>query len=77
MSFLRVGNAVYRRRVVEAESMTQDQAEVAAVDIARDIGALALFLKEQGFGKDYDNAMQIASRFEGMANALAKQGAGA
>jgi hypothetical protein len=73
MSILRIGNEIYRR-VVEAESMTPDQAEVAAIEIARDIGALALFLKEQGLEKDYGNAMMIAERFEGMANAIAKQG---
>ena len=70
---LRIGNEVYRR-VVEAESMTSEQAEVAAHEIGVDIGALALYLKEQGLDKDYDNAMMVAQRFEQMANALAKQG---
>lgn len=68
---LRIGNEVYRR--VEAESMTPEQAEVAAHEIGVDIGALALFLKEQGLDKDYQNAMMIAERFEGMANAIAKK----
>ena len=64
--------AVYRR-VVKAESMTSEQAEQAAHDISVEIGALALFLKEQKLGKDYDNAMAVAQRFEQMSAALGKQ----
>ena len=62
--------AIYRK--VEAQ-LTAEQAEQTAVDVAQDIRTLALFLKEQGLGKDYDNAMAVAQRFEQMANALAKQ----
>ena len=76
---LRIGNAIYRHveEPVTAESMTAEQAEIAAHEIGVDIGALALYLKEQGLQKDYSNAMQIAQRFEGMADALAKQSMGA
>lgn len=70
---IRIGNEVYRR-VVTAENMTDDQAEVAATEIARDIGALALYLKEKGLDKDYTNMMTIADRFEKMANGIAKMG---
>lgn len=70
---IRIGNEIYRR-VVTAENMSDDQAEVAATEIARDIGALALYLKEKGLDKDYNNMMTIAGRFEQMANGIAKMG---
>ena len=92
MSILRMGSKIYRQvetddagapmshfasTLKRLAAMSDDEAEVAAHEIGVDIGALALYLKEQRLGKDYDNAMQIAERFEGMANAIAKKSVGA
>jgi hypothetical protein len=55
--------------------MTTDQAAKAALDISTDIGALVLYLKEKGFGKDAANMEQIAGKFSHVADQLADMAA--
>jgi len=43
--------------------MTSEDAAKAALDISRDIDSLALFLKNQGLGKDYENLRKISQLF--------------